>query len=105
MKLTKSKLKQLIKETIQENEGRYWDPEVTYEERAKDELQTAMLDGAQAYLEKHFAGIRNEKLRRSTIDEYNHELETMLVDAMMDWGMPSVEFVNDYWGSIDDTTL
>tara|TARA_Y100000296_G_C5050088_1_gene194349 strand:+ start:305 stop:664 length:360 start_codon:yes stop_codon:yes gene_type:complete len=92
MKLTKATLKQLIQETIQENEGRYWDedePTNTPGARAKNELQTIMLDGAQAFLAQHYSGIEDERARDEMINHRFTELEDLLVDAMMDWNLTS----------------
>tara|TARA_Y100000310_G_scaffold87294_1_gene84105 strand:+ start:287 stop:646 length:360 start_codon:yes stop_codon:yes gene_type:complete len=92
MKLTKTKLKQIIQETIQENEGRYWDPDEptnTPGARAKNELQTVMLDGAQAFLAQHYSGIEDERTRDEMINHSFTELEDLLVDAMMDWSLGS----------------
>tara|TARA_R100000808_G_C2099661_1_gene117200 strand:+ start:404 stop:736 length:333 start_codon:yes stop_codon:yes gene_type:complete len=91
MKLTKDTLKQLIQETIQENEGRSWDedePTNTPQARAKDNLQTAMLDAAQTFLAQHFADVEDEKVKEETIYNTYSELETILVDAMMGWNLP-----------------
>tara|TARA_Y100000034_G_scaffold75345_1_gene90526 strand:+ start:102 stop:434 length:333 start_codon:yes stop_codon:yes gene_type:complete len=92
MKLTKDTLKQLIQETIQENEGRYWDedePTNTPQARAKDNLQTVMMDAAQAFLTQYFADVEDEKNREETIYNTHSELETILVDAMTDWNLTS----------------
>ena len=88
MKLTKKALKDLIQETIMEH--RSWDedePTNTPQARAKDNLQTAMLDAAQTFLAQHFADVEDEKVKEETIYNTYSELETILVDAMTGWDL------------------
>jgi len=73
-------------------EHRSWDedePTNTPQARAKDNLQTAMLDAAQAFLAQHFADVEDEKVREETIYNTHSELETILVDAMTGWNLTS----------------
>lgn len=94
------KLKALIKEEIatilsEEEPGRYHD-QLSSAEVAKDELQTAMLDGAREYL-KTVIGKGSDMERRvdpasfqNRLHDAYSQLEDLLVDAMVDYNVPDV---------------
>jgi len=89
-------IKKEIVDVLKEDSGR----RMTSSERAKDELQTAMLSAAYDYIrDTMWPGAHGDPIPKKysqRIHSAYSELEDLLVDAMMGWEVPGVADEDGY---------